>query len=290
MTGKSAEEAIEKGLLFGFTKDELEGKIKTMDSYLINDKGKTDKLCVDEFPMSHIAKVDAAVALSKPKVVRLFGDGKQIPWDVFCEGFDAKHGSIRPSISRKQVTFKGETHRNNEDVCAVWVGEYPSYYPCRCCRVGERDRPTMRHHKIASITEVPYDLEARYHGYKKEDRDGIKEGLEMPGSVEDLRRKRRGGLATVAQDQGTTHKRVITVRTNTVWDKNSAKRTPSLYNRVEYVLTDTTRHTESYDVYTLCDEVDLVEKSVALSRDPARLAAVRNHVGIREVDVLDLVG
>jgi len=96
-------------------------------------------------------------------------------------------------------------------------------------------------------------------------------------------------LASVHEDQGSTHGRVVTLRTRADYDKNSARDNPSLYNRLNYVLTDMTRHTDSYHYYTTSEEEDMIIKRVKVSKDSNRLRLVNLRMGMGLTSLNDML-
>jgi len=244
---------------------------------------------VDEFPMCHIGKVDAACSISGASDIRLCGDARQIPYDPFCAEFAMNHATLGITVGDKQVSFLAETHRLTVDTCAMWLDQYPKIYPCTCCRNGEKDRPSLSIERPVGLGHMRCDSGVRYHTYKQDERDELRMALKMPGTSEALRARLVGGLATVHEDQGSTHEDVVTVRLSADYDKNASPRNPSLYNRERYVLTDTTRHKRSYRYVTLCPENDLVCKRIEIAKDPGRLALVHAKLGMGLVTVRDML-
>lgn len=289
VTKASVAAAQKYGVEFGISEKVLKARVMTLDSYLMHCKCPADLVCVDEFPMVHIGKVDAAVSISGASVVRLCGDAQQIPYDPFNATFQMKYSRLGDSVNVQKVKFLGETHRLTRDVCAMWLDQYPYIYPCECCRVGLKERPSMEVVHIASLDAVDYDDGVRYHTYKQEEKEQLIQAKGLRSSAVELRARSRGGVATVHQDQGSTHVRVHTVRCSTVYDKNASVVNPSLYNRERYVLTDTTRHTEEYKYLTMCDEQDMVIKRIAMSRDVERLSLVARKEGFGKVSVMDML-
>jgi len=248
----------------------------------------SDVVCVDEFPMVHIAKIDAVATFTAAKTVRLFGDARQIKYDPFCAEFNMKHSTLRGSVDVGKVKFEPKSHRLSEDACAMWLDVYPNIYPCDCCRPGEKSASTFVVDRV-KVLPIEVDLDARLHAFKQEEKEEVRGHFGLRESIKDLRAKKHGGLATVHEDQGSTHRSVITFRTNTVYNKHESPRNPSLYNREQYVLTDTTRHTHSYKYVTICEENDAICKRVEMSRDPERRRMVRMKQGYEIVKLIDML-
>jgi hypothetical protein len=255
----------------------------TLHSYLINKKTPATVLAGDEAPAEHIGMFDAAVAISGAESVTLYGDAKQVEWDPYVAGVVALHAAPGKTVPEKNYTFLAETHRNPADVCAAWLHEYPSYYPCECHSTPEKRGVTMHAERVASVSSVVIDESVRVHTYKQDEKEEVKDVLGFRGDMKALRERRHGGLATVHEDQGTTRKRVVTIRPFADYDKNRSEFNPSLHNRSNYVLSDTTRHTESYHYYSVCAENDGIFKAVERSKDPARLALVAARKGLAPV-------
>jgi len=289
VTRESAETAARYGEAFGVATDVLEKRVMTLDSYLINKKISADVLHVDEFTMVHIGKVDAAAVLCGARRVCLYGDGKQIQYDPFTKEFPVHHSRLGVSVPESRIEFLPETHRCPRDVCAAYVDCYPAFYPCQCCRKGEKESTTLRWRRANMVDVEEYATNVRYHTYKQEEKIELQTQLGMSADLAELRKGVSGGLATVGEDQGTTHRDVVTYRLFTTYDKAAKRRGATLFNRVEYVLTDMTRHTGSYTYITLSEEKDEVIRRIELSRDSARLAAVDAKVGFNKVSVLSLI-
>jgi len=281
--------AREKGRKFGMDLGFLKHRVITLDSYLMHGKFPTEILCVDEFPMCHIAKVDAVVSISGAEEVKLYGEAQQIPYDPFCAEFLVQHSKLGRTVLRSRVKFLPMTHRNRADVCAMWLDRYPAFYPCDCCNVEGKGRPSLFVRRIKTLAEVNVGERTRVHTYKQDEKEEVWSALSFQRDLVELKGVDNGGLSTVHEGQGKTHENVLTLRVNEVYDKNASERNPSLYNRLNYVLTDTTRHTHSYTYMTLCEENDLVMKRVAMSRDVERLKLVSEKKGIAYVDVLDML-
>jgi len=289
VTKASVAAAQKYGREFGIPERLLDSRVMTLDRYLMHKKFSADLVCVDEFPMVHIGKVDAAVSISGAVEVRLYGDARQIPYDPFCAEFFMEYFTLGKSVTEDRVEFLPESHRLSLDACAMWLDQYPSIYPCSCCRVGEKERSTVRVERVQSMEAYRWEHDVRYHTFKQDERDELRTVLKMTGTAEDLRHRETGGLATVHEDQGSTHRRVMTVRLSTDYDKNASPRNPSLYNRERYVLTDTTRHTAEYVYVTMCAEIDLVCKRVALAGDAYRQSLVREKKGLGLVSKVDML-
>jgi len=288
-TKKSVGAAIEYGVEFGIERSVLEGRIMTVDRYLMHAKFPVKVLYIDEVFMMHMGKVDAAVSISSAVEVALYGDARQIPYDPFCAEFKMQHATLGDTVNIANVKFMGETHRFGEKTCAMWIDQYPYLYPCKCCRVEEKTRESIEFQRVSDLSQLIYDKAVRYHTYLRDDRDDLKAHLGLRGTKEMLRDLKNGGLATVHEDQGSSHDHVVTVRLTADYDKNASRRNPSLFNRERFVLTDTTRHRLSYKYLTMSDEDDLIIKRIKMCNDPDRLAAVREKKGFSNVTVRDML-
>jgi len=235
---------------------------------------------VDEAPAEHIGKVDAAVAISGARLVYVYGDGQQVEYDPYVAGYKPKYSAPGTTVPEKNYSFLAESHRCAEDTCAAWLHKYPAFYTCKCHSTDKKKRPTMSTQEISSLAQVPFVETTRYHTYKQDEKELLKEGLPFTGNMLQLRAKAEGGLSTVHEDQGSTHDSVVSVRVNPDYNKNQSKRNPSLFNKDCYVLSDTTRHTASYKYMTMCAERDGVVQAVERSKDPELLRAVRERRGI----------
>jgi hypothetical protein len=287
VTKASVGEAEAYGIAFGMPKALLRGRLMTLDSYLMHCKRKAAVLSVDEFPMDHIGKIDAAVCYSRAEVVNLYGDARQVTYDPFCAEFPMVHGKLGRSVPLGRIKFIGTTHRNPRSVCAAFVDMYPYYTPCDCCEHKRADGPCLSWRRVETVASETVKPDQRVHAYRQDDKEEMKSVLGMRGSPEELRARKVGGLATVAEDQGSSHDSVVAFRPFDVYDKNASGRNPSLFNRVSYVLTDITRIRRSYEYVTACAENDEVIKRIEYSRDPDRLRAVDMGEGIGDVSLWD---
>lgn len=279
VTNASVDAAMKYGVAFGIPENELVNHVMTLDRYLIHVKKKYATVFVDEFPMEHVGKVDAAMIISSAVEFRWCGDGEQIEYDPFCEEFGMKYGHLNDDeISAGRLKWLCESHRSGEDVCAMWLDRYPAYYPCKC-HSNVEGRSTVSVVKISTVDDVPVEKNTRYMSFTQAEKAPIHERVGFGVSVEACRKLSKGGLATVHEDQGSTHSTVSLVRLNSVYDKNGTKRNPSLYNRIPYCLTATTRHVDRFVYYTVSDEVDEVIRRIALAKDPERLQLVRSRQG-----------
>lgn len=288
-TKKAAEDAMAYGLEFGIPEEVVNARVMTMDSYLCNKKFPASLVAVDEFPMVHIGRVDTVVSIAGASTVRLYGDAKQIPYDPFCAEFRMVFSKLAGSVRKENVTFRGESHRLTRDGCAMWVDQYPEIYPCGCCNKGSKEGNSYSWERVRSLAEIEYRGDVRYHTYKQEEKDELRPFVPVGGTPADLKLMKNKGLSTVHEDQGSTHVDVVTVRVQGDYNKHQSGRNPSLYNRLHYVLTDTTRNNKSYAYKTLSAERDEVIKRVELSRDPLRRRRVQNREKNDSVSVLSML-
>lgn len=288
-TNRSVTDAKKYAKKFGYDVSVINARFMTVDSYLMHSKCASKLVCVDEYSMLHAGKIDAVVSMAGAEEVRLFGDSRQIPFDAFCADFAVEHASVRGSVDKTRVKFSPETHRLSEKGCAPWVDEYPAIYPCECCTSDEKDRAVFKWSKISSIEDVQLESGVRYHTYKQDDKDDVRLALGMREDVRVLKDMENGGISTVHEDQGASHNRVHTVRVHADYDKAQNSRNPSLFNRVNYVLTDMTRTRGDYEYSTLSDERDEIIKRVEMANSVDRIRMVRNKEGGFSGSIIDLV-
>jgi len=280
VTKKAVREALKEGKKHGLADEEMTGRVMTLHSYLINKRFPADLVCVDEFAMAHVGQVDAATSYAGASVIRMYGDGRQIPYDPFTAELKMHYASVASGVKDDQIRWYPETHRLREDVCAAWLDFYPEIYPCKCHRADEKGVASMAWKRIGGVMDIRKPKAARVHTYTRAELDEVADGLRYPKDRRAMELMVNDGVVTVHKDQGSTHTSVVTVRTRADFDKNSTKRNPSLYNRYSYVLTDQTRHTGSYVYMTASSERDVVLRRVELSKDARRLALVRNRKGM----------
>lgn len=286
-TKASVASAVKEALARGVPRKVAEARCITLDSYLCNRKSPAKILVGDEAPATHIGKFDAAVSLSGARVVKLYGDAKQVEYNPFVAGFVVAHSAPGDTIPERNYTFYGETHRCGERVCAAWLHAYPYFYPCECHVTDEKLRSSMTAEHIDNVSAVEYDPKVRYHTFKQDEKEDLRTALPFGADSTTLRARHPGGLSTVHEDQGSTHHRVVSVRLHAEYDKNSSAN-PTLYNKENYALSDTTRHTGTYRYLSVSTEEDAVVKAVKRSSDPALLAAVREKRGIADVSLQSL--
>jgi len=289
VTNASVRSAKKYGKNFGIQQRILDARVMTIDKYLMHSKCVANLVIIDEYAMVHAGKVDAVFSLSRARNGIVTGDARQIPYDSFCSDFVMVHHKFFGTISDANIGYVGKTHRLSERMCAIWVDQYPYLYPCTCCVSVDKDRCRIEWSRIKTLDAVPKELGVRYHTYKQEDRDDLRSALGWRESIKDLRARENGGLSTVHEDQGSTQPDLITVRTGDLYDKNASSRVPSLFNRINYVLTDMTRAVKSYRYFTRCDEKDEVIRRIEMQSDVCRIEAVRTRTTIGSVVVADLV-
>jgi hypothetical protein len=287
-TRASVKAALMQAEDVGIGKRVMAKRFMTVDAYLIHRKLQADYVVIDEAPADHIGKIDAIAAISGASLVEVYGDGCQVEYSPFVGGYVPQHAAPGSSVPEENYFFMPESHRSPRDVCAAWLHKYPAYYPCKCHADEKHERSTMSWRRIKSAAEVEYDAGTRYHAYRQDDKEELRVTLPFGKGADELRAKDVGGLATVHEDQGSTHKKVVTVRPYADYDKNQSAHNPSLFNKECYVLSDTTRHTGSYEYLTACAEQDGVIRAIARSHDVARLSAVDERRGIRNVKLSEM--
>jgi len=288
VTKASVKAAIREALARGVTEKVAKARCMTLHSYLINKKIPTQWLGGDEAPAEHIGRYDAAVAISGATVVRLYGDACQVEYGTYVAGVVALHAAPGDTIPEENYVFLPETHRNAADVCAAWLHKYPKYYPCKCHATPEKEGSTMSATHVRTLADVEVPAGARVHTYKQDEKEEVRAVLGLGSDMEKLRALDRGGLATVHEDQGGTRPTVVSIRPFADYDRHQSAHNPSLHNRDCYVLSDTTRHTVSYEYFSVCAEVDGVFKAVERSRDPVRLRMVAEREGMVQVKLQTL--
>jgi len=286
VTGKAAEEARGYGEEFGIPKKVLQARVKTLDSYLINGKFPATLVCVDEYPMTHAGKIDAALSLAAAQVVRYYGDGRQIFYDTFTAELDPRYSGIAGTLQPDSVTFLGVSHRLGRQACAAWLDLYPVIYPCDCHDHTEGYENSMHVERIGGLSVLKKRDGVRYHTYTQGEADEVMEALRFSADRASMKLLRNQGLATVHTDQGSTHEHVETIRSRADYDRNSSARNPSLYNRIDYVLTDMTRHKKTYCYKTVSAERDMICKRVEVSNSRTRLKMVdeQQSMGLTTID------
>jgi len=252
-------------------------------------KSTAKELVVDEYSMVHSGKIDAAISLTGATNVTLYGDARQIPYDPFCADFVCERSSIRGTVSDDQVVFIPKTHRLSERGCAAWVDQYPAIYPCDCCGSDAKDRAKFEWYRVENAGAIPVLDNTRFHAYKQDEKEEMRQVMGFVGDADALRKIKNGGLATVHEDQGTTHANVLSARVFADYDKNRSVYNSSLFNRVNYVLTDMTRAQGDYRYYTICPERDEIIRRVELANDISRIELVRKRQSLFEGCLSDIV-
>lgn len=289
VTGKAAEGAARMGLAFGIPPSVLKARVSTLDKYLMHGKFPAVVVCVDEFPMAHAGDVDAALSIAGAKVIRCYGDGRQIPYDPFTREVKLAYSTMGQGISPDRITFLHISHRLRLDSCAAWLEMYPTIQSCTCHNEDVKETPSMSVVRISSAEDVKRDDSVRYHVYTRGEFDDLADSLRFTGDRREMKLKQNSGLASVHEDQGATHKRVCTVRLRADYDKNSSQFNPSFYNRLNYVLTDMTRDTHEYVYKTTSAENDEICKRVWASKNPRRLDMVRKGEGMGLTTLSDML-
>jgi hypothetical protein len=288
VTKAAVKAAVKEAVVRGVQKKVAQGRCMTVDRYLMHVKAKVKILVIDEAPAEHMGKVDAVVIISGATVVKLYGDACQVEYSPFVQGYVPECAAPGKSVPEENYDFMAESHRCNEDVCAAWLHKYPRFYPCECHRVGDKAGVSMVLKRVKNVAEIPFDKDARYHTYRQDEKEEVRQTLPFVGDMEVLRATNVGGLATVHEDQGSTHRKVVSVRPFPDYERHQSEHNPTLHNRDCYVLSDTTRHTESYVRYTACPERDGVARAIERSARPDLLLAVREKRGIVDIPLSSL--
>jgi len=261
--------------------------VRTCDSMLMwGLKGSTgtkiDVVYVDEAPMLHAGQVIAALMKLTPVSVELYGDFEQIPFCSFLGSYVSKF----PSLSKFSFLKRKNSlsHRLAVDACAAQLDAYDGeLYSCACHDHTLGSEETIRAVKIGGVHELVYDPDVRYLVFTKDERYSLRAQFGTTADVKVVRFKKKGGMATVHEEQGSTRPRVALVRLKKGFDAKPNPRAPSLYNKRSYVLSSMTRHTMEFVYYSASEEFDLVQKCVMASRCPVRRSVVRKECKWEEV-------
>lgn len=280
-TGGSKESCLRYLVSRGLTQVEAGNVASTIDSYLMHRRKPARYLFVDEFPMAHAAKLYALVVATGAKVVYAYGDGKQIMYDSFQETIATplKHVAM-DSLGPGRLRWMCESHRLREAQCAMWLDEYPEIYPCSCCDHHEDAGPAFAVVRIGGVGDVAGMSGSRTLVFKQEEKEPLAGHLGLTCSLEDARAMPKGGLASVGEDQGSSHLDVDLVRLTVTYDPKESHHTPSLYNRKAYCLTATTRSSRKCVYHTASVERDELVKREPYCRDLVRLQCVRERRGL----------
>lgn len=273
-------EEVERHMVAKLGKDCI--VFKTYDSYVINGavpvgKGSVDLLIMDEAPKVHKGEIFACIAKACAAEVRLYGDAKQIPWLPFMADFNAQHAQMGDEFVYE---YRHMTHRFGAATCAMWLDVYGTIYPCDCCE-HEDVIPVVE--KITSAVGVPAVPEGKVLVFTQEERMTMKREGGFTATVAALKSRDKGGLSTVAEDQGGTHPDVAIVRLVNKKNPKESSKSPSIWNREPWVLVATTRHKRRLCYYTVADD-DLVCARIDLSRCPVRLEAVKNRASWKTIE------
>jgi hypothetical protein len=253
----------------------VEKYVRTFDSFLCGSftapPGGIDELYCDEVPMMHAGAVYASILRIAPTRVRLYGDFKQITFQSFTAQFEVSRCSMEAQVNMERRVV---THRFGAATCAMWLDVYGEIYPCDCCDHQDVVPSVVR---ITSASQVPVERQGKLLCFTQEERSIVKRELGYAGTIVELKRRDKGGLSTVAEDQGGTHDAVVVVRTINKKNPKESVFSPSIYNRQPWVLVASTRHRQRLVYYTASDG-DLLSSRIGLARCAARLEAVRNRV------------
>lgn len=256
--------------------------VRTLDSYLLNSSEEFTDLVVDEAPMAHSAQIIAACLKSGARSVVCYGDRQQIPWVSFADAYPTPlqdGGWLFVSIEERPVT-----HRCRLDVCAAWVDKYDGrLYPCTCCEHVLESTESMSVERIRSVVQVPRVDGMRYMVFTQAEKVELASHLGLTANITVLREMKKGGLATVHEDQGMTHDKVILVRLRSRFDRKRDAVNPDIYNNPKYALTAMTRHRLSFVYYTTSEENDQVCQRVVASGCPYRRAVASREAKWEDV-------
>jgi len=264
-------------------KKELEGDLgkgafvaMTYDAYVINGatpvgNGTFDMLFGDEAPMSHKGELWVALVKSCAVDAKFYGDSKQIPWLPFMATFDARNYAF--SGDEVIVEYRHKTHRFGARTCAMWLDVYGMIFPCDCCEHADV-LPEVRH--ITSYAGVPECKKGKVLVFTQEEKVTSKREGGFTQTLDKLKKLDKGGLSTVAEDQGGTHDEVFVVRLVNKKNPKESRQSPSIYNRQPWVLVATTRHRGKLVYYTTAAD-DAVVARIALASCNVRVEAVLKH-------------
>lgn len=255
--------------------------VMTCDSYLMNSNEEFDVLHLDEAPMVHAGQIYSIVLKTGARKVILWGDFQQIPYCSFTDVFRTPNASIERDCV---LVRRSRTHRVRLDVCAAWIDKYDGeFFPCDCCEHIQQSEESWSMRRISSVSEVPMRDNTRYMVFTQQEKVALHQALGFGASVDVLRLKEDGGLATVHEDQGATYDHVIVVRSVSRWDKKKDPLAPSIYNRVAYALTASTRHKYTFEYFTTSDEDDELCKRYVASKCRFRRMAARGEASWKDM-------
>jgi len=266
---------------------------RTTDSYVLNGtkgdvvSGDGDNehvysaLVVDEMPMHHDGQVVAAIRRSGAGRVVCFGDLNQITFQTFSATFKASHSL---NLSRFMVKYMSVVHRCRNDAIAAWQDRYfGTLRACTCCKKVRETEKSMKLVRMMNVSDLVYKPGVRYLTFTHVERMKLLKHFGEGAAIEVLRERQNSGFATVQEDQGETHHKVVLVRLEVGYTRTPSEYSPSIYNRLAHALTATTRHDEEFEYWTASGEVDEVTRRIDLAKCQYRLAVTRGEVLWRDV-------
>nr|BBK15487.1 polyprotein 1a [Carnation yellow fleck virus] len=183
---------------------DLREKILTIDSYLMNNRGKTCKvLYLDECFMVHAGAAIACIEFTKCASAVLFGDSKQIHYIDRNEYDVAVLSDLNRFVDDSHRVYGEVSYRCPWDVCA-WLS---TFYPktIATTNLTSVGSSSMRIREIESVEDVECSADYVYLTMLQSEKKELKKYLEKNNSG--------NTVLTVHEAQGETYARVNLVRT-----------------------------------------------------------------------------
>ncbi|BCR37030.1 helicase [Soybean leaf crinkle mottle virus] len=247
-----------------------DGKVLTIDSYLMNHRGlRCDLLFIDECFMVHAGGVLACMEFTKAKKCLMFGDSRQIHYIERNEYEAALYSDLDKFIAPEARVYGDISYRCPWDVC-VWLSDnYPNLI--RSTNVSSEGKSSMNIKEIECVEDVPVSDDYVYLTFLQSEKKELEKYLKKNNC--------KSFVKTVHETQGDTHSKVMLVRTK--FQEDDPFRS---FNHINVAIS---RHTESltYAVLSARRNDDICE---AINRSKALVDKFRVNPTTFSGSVLDI--
>lgn len=220
--------------------------VKTVDSYLINDRGQYDNVYYDEAFSVHAGYVGLITSYAQCQNVYCYGDPNQVPAISRVAGFLFKNNRIHANVENFECVSK----RCPADVCRAVNRLYLKLSGGRTIMTRNPKLVSMKIKRIANVSSVPtsgFDVVTWTQAEKKA----------LIGRFPNVK--------TIHEKQGATVRNLALVRSN--------HKSLPLYKSTQHAISAITRHTNSFTYFTVTDDKD--DAVIRLIRDAPKVSVFK---------------
>ncbi|UTQ50507.1 MAG: 207 kDa replicase polyprotein (domains: methyltransferase - helicase - RNA-dependent RNA polymerase) [Plant associated tobamo-like virus 1] len=213
------------------TKEEIQKKVsraagvvvRTVDSYLLNDRKTYPNVFLDEGLMIHAGLIDIIANYSQCNNLFVFGDRNQLNFTNRVADFEVRH-HVRKDFDSYEM--RNRSYRCPKDVAAIFSPVYDGGFTTTNNVV-----KSLFLQPIHNMQKVPRNFDIFLVFTQEEKKDLQKLGIQ--------------NVNTIHESQGMTYRDVALVRLNF--------KGLELFDKVKYILVGLTRHTNSFTYFTKKD-------------------------------------